>query len=300
MEYIYYRAVKGNFGDDLNGWLWPRFFGEANAADKTAFVGIGSILYNEFPLFEPVKDKKKIVFGTGIRPAYAPLKLDNSWDIKFLRGPLSALTLQNKYEYIADAAYALRLADGFEPLLKTPKKYKVSLIPYFKSYNYVDWASICKTLGYNLISPWNEKGMDHTLQEIAASEYIITEAMHGAILADLFRIPWKRFVLSTPFTEGQMVSEFKWNDWLFSINKGNLDTIFIKFHRKSFVNRFISKATFDAVNIEFLLKNLVTRDIIQQLSSLNDFDLSSDKVIGEIDERILGKIDEVKKQINIL
>lgn len=241
MEYIYYKDPKGNFGDDLNGWLWPSIFGNQSIDNDAAFFGIGSILFNENKLITDLRGRKKIVFGTGIRPTFDVFKYDGDWDIKFLRGPLSSFHLDNKFEYITDAAYTLRFIDNFDLLKNTEKKYKVSVMPYFRSAYLFDWKKICDDLGFHYISPLNENGTEYTLKEIASSKYLITEAMHGAIVADILRVPWSRFVLSTPVTEGSMISEFKWMDWLHSINIGRYNSIYINFHRKTFINSSIKK-----------------------------------------------------------
>src|SRR5690606_20378792 len=93
MRNIYFKSEIGNFGDDLNGWLWPRLFKGFEKGDDISFIGIGSILDARFNSNEAVRcSKRKIVFGTGVRPSLtgAPLSLDPDWDIRFLRGPLSS------------------------------------------------------------------------------------------------------------------------------------------------------------------------------------------------------------------
>lgn len=299
MEYIYYKDPIGNFGDDLNGWLWPLLFGNESLDDDLAFLGIGSILYNENNLITQLHGRKIIVFGTGIRPAYDVFKYDINWDFKFLRGPLSSMHFQNKYEFIADAAYALRFIENFDSFKNVEKKYEVSVMPYFRSVNLFDWEKICENLGYHYISPLNEFGIEYTLNEIASSKCLISEAMHGAIVADILRVPWRRFVLSTPVTEGPMVSEFKWMDWLHSINLGSQNSILINFHRKTFLNSFLKKATGNIVDINFYLKNFVVEDIYACLSSINEYNLSSDIILNTIDDKLHSKVYEFKREIFI-
>lgn len=297
MKYIYYKSHKGNFGDDLNAWLWPKIFGESIDNDKNVLLGIGSILFNEFePLSKLSKEDNKIVFGTGIRPSLKIMEFDKTWDIQFLRGPLSSMSQKNNYEYIADAAYALRQVDDFKVIAGVEKKYEVSVMPYFKSLKYVNWEKICENLGYHYISPLSENGVEFTLKEIAASKVLITEAMHGAIVADILRVPWKRFVFTTPFTEGQMVSEFKWMDWLFSINQKYNDSINIYLYRKTFLNKWFLNLTKDIINIEFLISSKVNDDILKMLSNINDYSLSDDNTIDEIDSKIYEKIYSMNKR----
>lgn len=298
MEYIYYKDSKGNFGDDLNAWLWPKFFGEAKA-DGDAFVGIGSILANDSPLFRNIPNKRKIVFGTGIRPAWQPFAYDNTWDIRFLRGPLSSYAFNNQYEYIADAAYALGLVNDFNAYRDVEKKYEISVIPYFRSLAYFDWEQLCKQLGFHYISPSAEKGIEHVLREIAASKYVIAEAMHGAIISDILRVPWHRFVLTTPVTEGAKVSEFKWMDWLCSIDQPNIDASFIRLYRKSFVHGWLKKLTGNVMHADFMVKKVVREELVKTLSAVDNYYLSKDDVVERINSRISEKIHQLKKEKGI-
>jgi len=55
MHLWYWMAPKGNIGDDINPWLWPRVFGEDFfcETDPDRFIGIGSVLddrHRGFPL----------------------------------------------------------------------------------------------------------------------------------------------------------------------------------------------------------------------------------------------------------
>jgi len=286
VNYVYYKDPKGNFGDDLNGWLWPKLFGEGNINDPEAFLGIGSILFDGSPLFRDIPDKCKIVFGTGVRPSHQTFSLNSSWDIRFLRGPLSAYAFNNQFPYIADAAYAIRQLPEFDKFLKVKKKYKVSVIPYFKSVPFFDWEALCSKLGYNYISPRSEKGVEHTLQEIAASEYVIAEAMHGAILADALRVPWHRFILSTPHTEGSGVAEFKWMDWQAAIHLYNINATPVKLYRKSFLHQKIKTLSGNRISAEFMARDIVKTDLLKTLQAVNGFYLSEEDVIRRIDNKI--------------
>jgi len=295
MEYLYFKSKHGNFGDDLNPWLWPQLFEGINTGTTDVFLGIGSILHAENAVFNTLEGRKKIVFGTGIRPSslYTNLKMDESWDVKFLRGPLSATALQKKYEYITDAAYALRQLPDFDKVISQEKKYDVSLMPYFHSVDYFDWEQICKELGYHYISPFSENGVEETLNEIAASKVLITEAMHGAIIADILRVPWHRFILTTPYTEGAMVSEFKWSDWLQSVGIYHPEVTFINFYKKTRIHGWLKNLSSKVVSTEFLLTAKVKEDILAKLAGGKLTYLSDDLVIKEIDEKIAGKVQEL-------
>jgi succinoglycan biosynthesis protein ExoV len=295
MKLITYKAEKGNFGDDLNNWLWPQFFGSFNESSETAFLGIGSILFNNFPALREYDNSKKIVFGTGIRPTNQIFKLDENWDIKFVRGPLSSACL-DKIEYISDAAYAIGLTHSYKKLLSSEKKYEVSVMPYFKSVEYVDWERICSKLGYNYISPLSETNIEKTLTQISETKYLITEAMHGAIVADIFRVPWHRFIFSTPYTEGSTVSEFKWLDWQSSINFVNTLNTTIPMYSRSKIDSILNRIYDKKLNINYFSSDNATANLLNQLSKIKDFSLSKDEKINEVFDRINLKINELKAE----
>jgi succinoglycan biosynthesis protein ExoV len=300
MRYIYYKDEHGNFGDDLNSWIWPLLFGtiENRNLDKV-FYGIGTILSKSTKLIDLDSNIPKVVFGTGVRPSFDPITIDKSWDIKFVRGPLSSMAIGGQVEYISDAAYTIRQLDSFPEFLNTDKIHEISLIPHISSTSKFDWRAICKKLGFNYISPHSESGVEDTIKEIASSKYVLAEAMHGAILADILRIPWKRFVLSTTTGEGTMISEFKWMDWLFSLKIPATQTIHINLYRKTFLNKLLLKGTLGIVNAEFLLKRKVEIDILKKLSAISthDFYLSDENVICDIDLRLKEKIQEIRCEI---
>ena len=219
MHLISYNSKSGNVGDDLNGWLWPKIFGDQffSKQTDTAFFGIGSILIRDSDFVKEANTfSKKIIFGTGVRSINEFIEMDSSWDLYFLRGPFGSLKLKNDpTHFISDGAYFMMLLDEYQDYVNTPKKYPISFVPYFQSIGIIDWQKICDTMGWHLILPTED--VESFISEVAASEQIISEAMHGAIFADILRVPWKRFRFYAHIYEGEQVSEFKWNDWLFSI-----------------------------------------------------------------------------------
>ncbi|WAC13227.1 polysaccharide pyruvyl transferase family protein [Dyadobacter pollutisoli] len=302
MEYVYYKTKNGNFGDDLNGWLWPKLFLTENTDENDSyFLGIGSILNKNIGLIRNLdSEKKKIVFGSGVRPSidYDELKIDSKWDIRYLRGPLSSYHLGNQYKYITDAAYAIRHIPNFDEFLNLPKKYEVSLMPYFQSESYFDWKALCHKLGYNYISSHcTDDGVEYTLREIAASKLLITEAMHGAILADIFRVPWHRFSFSAGHHEGKHVSDFKWNDWLYSIQKFATPVSHVPFYKKTFLNSTIKKLSGDILSVEFYRKSKSKEAILKTLSSIDQFTLSKEDVLNNIDSSLHYEITDLRESL---
>src|SRR5580765_8548204 len=91
MKLYYCDSVQGNFGDDLNQWLWPRLLpGMWNDDDGVIFVGIGTILGRDVPAA-----RIRAVFGSGAGYALVPdiAARDGNWHIYGVRGPLTARVL---------------------------------------------------------------------------------------------------------------------------------------------------------------------------------------------------------------
>ncbi|TNJ43181.1 polysaccharide pyruvyl transferase family protein [Tamlana fucoidanivorans] len=282
MQLVYYKSKSGNFGDDLNIWMWPQIFGSdfLQEHQEIAFFGIGSILMEDSVFIEQANTcEKKVVFGTGIRSINENIKIDDSWHIFFLRGPYSSLKLKGNLDhYIADAAYFLTLLPQYKSYINTPKKYKISFIPYFMSVDKVDWQKICDDLSWNLILPTDLNNVEEFITEIAASEQIISEAMHGAMIADIVRVPWVRFRFYSHLHEGTMVSEWKWNDWLLSIGFHENKEINIGLRNKKSTRGFIKKRK---------VKSLIysqTKNIDESL-----FRLSSDETLNNIVKQLKSK-----------
>ncbi|MBU2951617.1 polysaccharide pyruvyl transferase family protein [Tamlana agarivorans] len=282
MKLVYYKSEHGNFGDDLNLWMWPQIFGKDFLKNNQdiAFFGIGSILIENSVFIEQANScKNKIVFGTGVRSINENIKIDDSWHILFLRGPYSSLKLKGDLDhYIADAAYFLTLLPQYKSYLNTPKKYKTSFIPYFESVDKMDWQKICDDLAWNLILPTEITSVEDFILEVAASEQVISEAMHGAMIADIVRVPWVRFRFYSHLHEGTVVSEWKWNDWLLSIGFSENVELNAGVRNKQKISRLVKKRKHKA-------------RIYSEAKAINDstFRLSSDETLNTIIRKLKSK-----------
>ena len=72
-----------------------------------------------------------------------------------------------------------------------------------------DWSLVCSRAGMRLISC--HQSVDSVIEDILQCDVLLTEAMHGAIVADALRIPW------IPVTCNAHILGFKWRDWLSSL-----------------------------------------------------------------------------------
>jgi succinoglycan biosynthesis protein ExoV len=201
------KQVHGNFGDELNRWLWDRLLVDAwsQADDSVLFVGIGTILDKNLP-----PARLTIVFGTGVGYASAPRDISehsSRWRIYGVRGPLTARALGLDQRFaMTDPAILLATLREFRGL----DRRGVIFVPHWKSVRYGNWKAICDDLGIEFVDPCQES--TSVVRRIATAGKVIAESMHAAIIADAFRVPWIPVALS------REVSPFKWVDWASSVN----------------------------------------------------------------------------------
>lgn len=201
MQPYYWESAHGNFGDDLNLWLWDFLMpGFRDTHPDTLLVGVGTVL-NRALLPER---QHKLVIGSGFGYGSLPdMSNADEWDIRCVRGPLTAKKLGlEPHKGIIDPAVMLADMPEFKNL---PKRYKKSFVPHWESAVSGMWSSMVPGLGLTYIDPCGEAKA--VIRQIAQSEMIIAESMHGAILADAFRVPW--VAVSTSAS----INSFKWNDW---------------------------------------------------------------------------------------
>jgi succinoglycan biosynthesis protein ExoV len=200
MRLFYFRGQDGvtNFGDELNAYLWPRFVPSGfDRDDGTQFVGIGTVLNDRLP-----PAWRTIVFGAGVG-YYGPPRRDHTWVVDCVRGPLSAraLGLPPRAAVTDPAALIVRL----DQRVDTPGlRVRHAFMPHWQS-EPDEWKLVCATAGVGFIDP--RSPIDEVLQALRRTDLLITEAMHGAIVADALRIPW------VATRTRQAIKSFKWEDW---------------------------------------------------------------------------------------
>lgn len=202
MKLYYYKDPVGNFGDDINPWLWyelaPELFDQD---DSELLVGVGTLINSLVP-----KQAKKLVFGSGVGYDTLP-PIDNSWHFYCVRGPLSAERLGlDRALGLSDPAVLLTQVMPAAPVARTAM---VSFMPHHGSIHNADWREVCRLAGINYIDPATD--VHEVVFQIRQSRLVIAEAMHGAIVADAFRVPW------APVACYDHILEFKWSDWCQSL-----------------------------------------------------------------------------------
>ena len=200
MKLIYFRGHVPNFGDELNLYLWDRLLppGFLDENEEELFLGVGSILWDSLP-----RTARKYVMGSGYAGYTAlPDVHDGSWDIVFVRGPETARMLGlPPQKAICDSAILLRALEL--PAAAAPCD--VAFMPHYESLDRGLWEEACRVAGIPLIDPRGD--VEVIISRIRGARMIITEAMHGAIVADALRTPW---VAVKPINPGH---HQKWRDW---------------------------------------------------------------------------------------
>jgi len=203
VKLFYFRHVSGvpNFGDELNPWIWMRLLPDAfNDDDRTQFVGIGTVLNDRLPVAP-----RTVVFGAGVGYYGSPCR-DDTWSVYCVRGPLSARVLGLPAEAaVTDPAALIRRVC---PRRSSSGASGRAFMPHWKS-DPDEWRGACEETGLALIDPrWPP---DRVLDALQQTDLLITEAMHGAIVADALRIPW------IPVRTREAINSFKWEDWCRSV-----------------------------------------------------------------------------------
>lgn len=196
-----------NFGDDINPYLLGELFHHSIIdSDEICLIGIGTIL-NDRELSRVDHYKNKIVFSSGVGYGCLDLsRFDSSWDFACVRGPKSAKSLHLGAEKaVADGAILLPAVLN-NTISGTEKRYAATLIPHVESHitSGVGLKKLCGELGVHYLSPSADSSA--FMLDVARSDRVLTEAMHGAILADSLRVPWVPIKF-------HLHESFKWEDW---------------------------------------------------------------------------------------
>jgi succinoglycan biosynthesis protein ExoV len=162
----------------------------------TQFVGIGTLLNDRLP-----EAARTIVFGAGVG-YYGPPQRSDTWSIYCVRGPLSAraLGLDGDAAVTDPGALVARL----EPPTPAAERWTYAFMPHWES-EPDGWQAVCARIGCGFIDPRGDPAT--VLAALRKTDMLITEAMHGAIVADALRVPW------IPVRTREAINSFKWDDW---------------------------------------------------------------------------------------
>jgi len=203
---LHYCAHLGNFGDRINPWLWSRLIPDLlHTDDQTLLLGVGTILSDRIPTRQ-----HKVVFGSGLGYG-APPQIDDSWSFYCVRGPLTAqkLGLAERFA-VTDPAALVRTLHYAEGLREGHADGRPAFMPHHLSARSYNWREIARQADMDYIDPCDS--VPSVLNRIFHARLLVTESLHGAIVADALRVPWTA-VRAYP----HHVLNFKWQDWCASL-----------------------------------------------------------------------------------
>ncbi|MDG3088286.1 polysaccharide pyruvyl transferase family protein [Vibrio hannami] len=267
-------CTKKNIGDELNVWYWSELLGDKvnKVRSDELLVGIGTVLNDNLP-----EAKRLHILGSGAGYGRGGAIDTSRWAFHFVRGKLTAdkFKLSDK-KIISDPGILIsRLR---------PKKKQTSLTISFMPHTGIDstkYRQLIESMGWNYISPSDEE--DLVLQQIVNSDKLITSAMHGAILADSYRIPW------LPISTSPEIFPFKWKDWFSSLNiEAELTPVPTLWPQE--------KSTLKEKVIENIKVVQLKRKLLK-LSNSRQFLMSKESVLKERQERMLDKLNEIKETL---
>lgn len=206
MQLHYHKAPGRNFGDDLNEWIWDAL--TPHLADRgrqdDVLVGLGSILHGN--RLRPYKSQIAVM-GPGYNRGET-LDADTYRRCRFyaVRGPLT------KAKFALDDSVAMLDPGSLVPDLQAPAKkshQRALFIPHRanlleQSYRF-PLNDIATQARLELVSPALDSRI--VLERISGASLVVTESLHGAIVADAYRVPW----VAVKF--GPLFTPYKWQDW---------------------------------------------------------------------------------------
>jgi succinoglycan biosynthesis protein ExoV len=199
MILYHWRGVERNFGDELNTLLWPALLpGWFDSDPGALFLGIGSILdgrHDPRPL--------KLVAGSGYGGYERRITLDETWRVHWVRGPRTARLLGLPPRLgIGDPGSLIAHAMPPQPAQSGGG---IAFMPHFESASRGAWAEAAAAAGVTLIDPRGDPTA--IIAAIARCRLLISEALHGVIVADALRRPWVALQPLAP------IHRPKWFDW---------------------------------------------------------------------------------------
>jgi succinoglycan biosynthesis protein ExoV len=206
MKLLYCKMPRGNFGDDLNDWFWDRVApGLINDQGPGTLFGIGTLLQDYYGKQLPAEGPV-YVLGAGAGSKGALPQITDRWHVYGVRGPLTASYFGLSPDLVCgDPAILV----GKFTDLHAPTRKGIGFMPHVWSLDDWDWKATCERFGLIYVDPCADS--KETIRQISGLDKLITEAMHGAIVADAMRVPWVAVGISDRF------EATKWCDWAGSL-----------------------------------------------------------------------------------
>lgn len=171
---VWWHVGRPNFGDDVNPTFFGRLAGRpvrfAVARDRPHLLGAGSILDRASPA--------SIVCGSGF--LREPQAVVQAADIVAVRGALSLAACPRPEGVLLGDP--LVLVDAFAP--PVAKRHRFGFVPHVTSVE--RWRRL-NARGGHLVHPGRDPW--RVVAEIAACEVVLSQSLHGLIVADALGVP---------------------------------------------------------------------------------------------------------------
>ena len=202
MKVFIYDAVP-NFGDMLNKYIWTPYLGDfIGADDKILMFGIGTVLGEDTEGADTV-----LVCGSGCGYSRNIGSIDTEkFKIFFVRGK-NTERLLNLPEGTGITDPGILTPECFPP---SEKHGNIVYVPHWESASSPLWRIACKRAGIQYVDPLAP--IEEVMAAISGADLVIAEAMHAAITADAYRVPW------VPVATSARINKFKWSDWAGTLN----------------------------------------------------------------------------------
>lgn len=206
MKLFYCKLEAGNFGDDLNEWIWDHLLpGWREWDPEVTLVGVGTLI--NAPNLLPYTDRRMVIMGSGVGYGHGTIPaVDPKWDVRCLRGPRSAMLL-GLPESIGITDPATMLSD-LAVFGTGERSAKPIFVPHWESVSLVNWQEACRRCDMEFVDPRGDAR--HVIGKISRAPLVLAESMHAAIIADTFRVPW------IPTRIGRSFLASKWRDFFMS------------------------------------------------------------------------------------
>ena len=137
------------------------------------------------------------------------------------------------------------------------------------------WGGICQSLGIDYISPTSP--IEQVLSEISQTEVLLTEAMHGAVVADTLRVPW------VAVKTKQDILDFKWNDWLSTTDLAYSPFVIKRFASRPGKQGLLRYCDYQSIRAQMLYLKQTAKPMLSHPSKHQ-----------ELEEKVMAKVEKIK------
>jgi succinoglycan biosynthesis protein ExoV len=170
-------------------------------------------------------------------------------------------------------------------------------MPHWESAVDGAWEDVARDAGVDFVDPrWD---VERVLIAIGSAGLLVTEAMHGAIVADALRTPW------VPFAPISRQHHYKWQDWAATLDlqvefEPSASSTWFEF----LVRRFSNAPTTQKRIVHYCRSygNRFASDLFRkravaaiQQATRAEPRLSSDRAIGRVTEQMLEQLDRLRR-----